>query len=151
LSEHGYKERFSDVFQDWIIANILNNCSINSNYCYKNLDIHINTPGASFFLPLNNDTTLSTSDSLISYQAKYQKIVGGSSFLEITLENTKNNIFQKIPYILITQNGEKILKFFEFNNEMIQRININDYSKQYSNVILIPMLVSNDTNNQLIK
>lgn len=145
LTEYNYKEKFSDIYQDWIIANILNSCSFNQNYCYKNLDVRINTPGASFFLPLNSNSTMSISDSLKSYQTKYQKIVGGSNNLEITLENTSDNIFQKIPYILITKDGKKILKFFEFNNETIKKVNISDYLNQYSNIIIITMFASNNS------
>jgi len=114
--------------------------------------VQINIPGASFFLPLNNDSALSISDSLSNYQTKYQKIVGGSDNLEIILENTKNNIFQKIPYILISKTGPKILKFFNFNNEIVEHVNISDYSKQYSNIIIIPMFASNNDNTtQLFK
>lgn len=142
LSQNGFSDRFSNVYQDWIIANILNDCSIGPNYCYKDIDIQITIPGTSFFLPVNNDSVLSISDSLTSYQTKYQKIVGGSDNLEIILENTKNNIFQKIPYILVAKDGTKNLNFFEFQNETIKQIKISNYSKQYQNVIIIPMFAN---------
>ena len=152
LKQRGYTEKFSNIYQDWIIANILNDCTVNKNYCYKNLDIQINIPGSSFFLPINNDSTLSISDSLISYQTKYQKIVGGSDNLEVTLENTKNNIFQKVPYILIDKTGQKTLNFFEFNNATTKQLTISDYSKKYSNIIIIPMFAnSNEDITQLFK
>lgn len=144
LSQNGFSDRFSDIYQDWIIANILNDCSNNPNYCYKDIDIQITIPGTSFFLPINNDSVLSISDSLISYQTKYQKIVGGSDNLEIILENTKNNIFQKIPYILVAKDGTKNLNFFEFQNETIKQINIGNYSQQYQNVIIIPMFANSN-------
>ncbi|HRZ29726.1 MAG TPA: hypothetical protein P5052_03150 [Candidatus Paceibacterota bacterium] len=103
-------------------------------------------------MPINNDSTLSISDSLISYQTKYQKIVGGSDNLEVTLENTKNNIFQKVPYILIDKTGQKTLNFFEFNNATTKQLTISDYSKKYSNIIIIPMFAnSNEDITQLFK
>jgi hypothetical protein len=152
LAQKGYKERFSDIYQDWIIANILNNCEANLNYCYTNIDIQITVPGTSFFLPINNDSELSISDSLSNYQTKYQKIVGGSDNLGIVLENTKNNIFKKIPYILVDKENNKTINFFEFNNETVKQINIKNYSKQYSNIIIIPMFANSDNNSsQLFK
>ena len=152
LSSKGYKDRFSDIYQNWIITNILNNCDLNPNYCYKDIDIQINIPGTSFFLPINNDSVLSISDLLGNYQSKYQKIIGGSDNLQINLENTKNNTFQKIPYILIDRNNQKTLGFFEFKNETIKQINIPNYSQTYSNIIIIPMFASNDNiNSQIFK
>jgi len=144
LSQNGFTERFNNVYQDWIITNILNDCRDNAKYCYKDIDIQITIPGTSFFLPINNDSVLSISDSLISYQTKYQKIVGGSDNLEIILENTKNNIFQKIPYILVAKDGTKNLNFFEFQNETIKQIKISNYSKLYQNIIIIPMFANNN-------
>ncbi len=152
LARRGFKERFSDVYQDWIIANILNNCEPNTNYCYKDIDIQVNVPGTSFYLPLNNDSVLSISDSLSSYQTKYQKIVGGSDNLEISLENTKNNIYQKIPYILIDKNNQKTLSFFSFDTTTEQRVVIKNYSKSYSNIIIIPMFADKTgSNSQIFK
>jgi hypothetical protein len=82
---------------------------------------------------------LSISDSLNNYQTKYQKIVGGSDNLELTLENTKNNIYQKIPYILIDKNNQKTLSFFSFNTTTEQKVFIKNYSKSFANIIIIPM------------
>ncbi len=150
LSQHGFKERFKDIYQDWVIANIINNCETNTNYCYKDIDIQINIPGTSFYLPINNDSVLSISDSLTNYQTKYQKIVGGSDNLELTLENTKNNIYQKIPYILVDKNNQKSLSFFSFNTTTEQRIVIKNYSKSYANIIIIPMFADKAGNNSQI-
>jgi hypothetical protein len=151
LAKHGFKERFKDIYQDWVIANILNNCEANINYCYKDIDIQINIPGTSFYLPINNDSVLSISDSLANYQTKYQKIVGGADNLELSLENTKNNIYQKIPYILIDKNNQKTLSFFSFNTTTEQRVIIRNYSKSYSNIIIIPMFASIEDSSQIFK
>jgi len=95
---------------------------------------------------MNNDSVLSINDSLTSYQTKYQKIVGGSDNLELTLENTQNNIYQKIPYILIDKNNQKTLSFFSFNTTTEQKVIFKNYSKSYANIIIIPMFASNAEN-----
>jgi len=102
-------------------------------------------------LPTGNDSVLSISDSLSNYQVKYQKILGGSDNLEIILENPKNNIFQKMPYVLIGHDNKKTLNFFEFNNQPTIKIKIPDYSQKYKNIVIIPMYASNDGSTQLFK
>lgn len=152
LSQNGYSETFKDIYQDWVIANIINDCSIDKNYCYENIGIHINIPGTSFYLPLQNNSVLSISDSLSNYQTKYQKIVGGSDNLEIIIENSDNNIFKKLPYILIDKEGNKTLNFFDFKSQLVQKAYISNYSQKYVNIIIIPMFASsNDVKTQLFK
>jgi hypothetical protein len=114
--------------------------------------MNINIAGTSFYLPLQNNSVLSISDSLSNYQTKYQKIVGGSDNLEIIIENLDNNIFKKLPYILIDKEGNKTLNFFDFKNQLVQKKYISNYSQKYVNIIIIPMFASNnDSKTQLFK
>lgn len=151
LIKNGFKERFHDIYRDWIITGIINDCTDNPNHCYDNIDIGSSIPGTSFFLPTGNDSVLSISDSLSNYQVKYQKILGGSDNLEIILENPKNNIFQKMPYVLIGHDNKKTLNFFEFNNQPTIKIKIPGYSQKYKNIVIIPMYASNEGSPQLFK
>lgn len=152
LIKHGYTERFDDIYQDWIIANIINDCNISEKYCYKNFNININIPGNSFYLPINSDSVLSISDVSSNYQAKYQKILGGSDTLEFTFENPKNNKYRTIAYILTYADGRKKLDFFNYNGNPESKIIIKDYRKNYSNILVVPIFSGNQNDsNQIFK
>lgn len=152
LIKNGHKERFDEIYQDWTIAVALNDCNVNQKYCYKNLNVKIGIPGSTFFLPVNSDSVLSISDVSLRYQAKYQRIIGGSDTLEITFENPKTNQYRKVPILFKTIDGTKKLDFFIFNGNQESKIVIKDYKKNYTDMMIVPVF-SNGQNDssQLFK
>lgn len=145
LNKNGFRETFNDVFQNWLIANIINDCSNNIRYCYKNPSLkNISIIPINFYIPTNGNSALSTSDSTANYMAKYQKINGGSNNLTLTFENPIQNTIKKIPYILIGVNGEKSAQFFNFTNDFKQTNIVKNFSKDYSGLIIIPFFVNDN-------
>ncbi len=152
LIKNGFKERFDDVYQDWIIANAINDCKISDKYCYKNFNLNINIPGNSFYLPVNSNSVLSISDVSLAYQAKYQKIIGGGDTIELTFENPTNNKYRQIPYVLTYHDGRKKLDFLSFNGNKDAKIIIKDYKQTYQNITLLPIFSNNQNgSSQLFK
>jgi len=103
-------------------------------------------------LPVNSDSVLSISDVSLRYQAKYQRIIGGSDTLEITFENPKTNQYRKVPILFKTIDGTKKLDFFIFNGNQESKIVIKDYKKNYTDMMIVPVF-SNGQNDssQLFK
>ena len=152
LIKNGYKERFDEIYQDWTIATALNDCNVDQKYCYKNYNIKIGIPGSTFFLPVNSDSVLSISDVSLQYQAKYQRIIGGSDTLEITFENPKTNQYRKVPILFKTIDGVKKLDFFTFNGNQEAKIVIKDYKKNYTDMMIVPLFSNGQSgSSQLFK
>jgi len=147
LKSRGVAEDFNQIYQNWLIANILNNCSVSLRYCYQNINLkNLAILPANFYLPVNNNSALAISDTLVPYMAKYQKISGGDVNLNFDFENTPDNLTQKIPYLLVNKNGDKQLYFFEFQKNKSQKIVIPDFNKEITTLIFIPYLIRNDDN-----
>lgn len=140
-------ENFNQVFQNWIIANILNDCTTSSRYCYQNTNLKkLSIMPASFYLPMNSNSALAISDTFVPYMVKYQKISGGSAYLNLDFENTPDNLNKRIPYIIINKDGSKRLFFLEFQNNKSQKIVIPDFNKEAIGLVLIPYLIRDDRN-----
>ncbi len=147
LENLGNHDTFNQIYQNWLIANILNDCTNSSKYCYKNLNLKkLSIIPSNFYLPTNSDSALAISDTFVPYMAKYQKISGGSSNLNFDFENSSDNLTQKIPYILVNKNGSKQLYFFEFQKTKSQKIVIPDFNKDITTLIIVPYLIRNDDN-----
>jgi len=143
------------VFQNWLIANILNDCSLSTKYCYQNPNLkNITIIPISFYLPMNSNSTLAISDTLVPYMAKYQKISGGIGDLNFNFENPTDNLIKKIPYIVTYKDGSKKLFFLDFQKSSSQTVVIPNFSKDALSFIVIPYLVRSDqdyTNRSIFK
>ena len=155
LKQNGKLENFDQVFQNWLIANILNDCSLSTKYCYQNPNLkNITIIPISFYLPMNSNSTLAISDTLIPYMAKYQKISGGIGDLNFNFENPTDNLIKKIPYIVTYKDGSKKLFFLDFQKSSSQTVVIPNFSKDALSFIVIPYLVRSDqdyTNRSIFK
>ncbi|KKS17941.1 MAG: hypothetical protein UU76_C0029G0007 [Parcubacteria group bacterium GW2011_GWC1_41_7] len=78
LKKNGYNKKFIDIFGDWVVAVVINDCNYGSTYCYlnKNLkNIYINP--IINFLPVTGNSTLTMSDGAKAWSGNWYKIIGG--------------------------------------------------------------------------
>ncbi len=139
LKKLGYNFDFSQIFRDWTIAVLLNDCQLGKNYCYfqknlKNLKI---TPTV-YYLPSKAESVLSTFHLVSGWAGNWQKIIGGDSNLSLKFDGQDGVPFQ-VPYLLCAEKCE--LRFLELNEKNESQIFISDFQKYYS-LILIPQVHS---------
>lgn len=87
LKRKGLNDTFSSIFNNWIIASYLNDCSINIRYCYKdkNLnDFHI-IPFSNF-MPFSGESSLSITQTLSNWSAHWQKFSGANKTLKLQFD-----------------------------------------------------------------
>jgi len=59
LVKNGFKEDFSQIFTDWLITVLVNNCNLSEKYCYKNPNLkNLRISPQINFLPLTGETIL---------------------------------------------------------------------------------------------
>ena len=78
LSRKGYIEDMSQIFTNWTIAVLVNNCNLGPKYCYlnKNLKNFRITPTTNF-LPIVSESTLSVVSDTKQWSGNWQKFIGG--------------------------------------------------------------------------
>jgi len=143
LKQLGISNNFEDVYLNWLITNIVNDCQNGSEYCYQNLALKDYSAMAySYYLPMQTKSTLSVTDSISAWTGKWQKITGGSGTIKLKFTIPEQTPIAKIPYIIEDNRGKKTLAFLDFTETNIQEIYVNDMGSKNVAVYFIPFIGS---------
>ncbi len=140
LLKNGYKKDFAQIFTDWTITMIINDCSVNQKYCYlnKNLKTLRINPTLNF-LPLTGNSSLSVTNVTKNWSGNWQKIIGGNGDLKLEFSSLAGLNFQ-VPYIIFDKDNNYSIKFLQLDKNQKGEINIRDFGTQYNSLIIIPSL-----------
>ena len=140
LQKSGSRDNFAQIFTNWTIALIINNCSQNSEYCYSNPnlnDLRVN-PNI-IFLPLTGSNSLSATNVTKDWAGNWQKIIGGSGDLKLEFSSLAGLNF-RVPYIVYDKDSNYSVKFLELDADKKGEINIHDFGTNYKSLVIIPSL-----------
>jgi hypothetical protein len=136
----GTKDNFSQIFTNWTIALVLNDCSQNIKYCYSNQNLKsLRISPSLIFLPLSGDSSLSSSNTTRNWAGNWQKIIGGSGNLKLSFSSLAGSNFQ-VPYIVYDKSNNYLVKFLTFNTDKTGEIVIQDFGTDYNSLIIVPSL-----------
>ena len=141
---------FDRVYLNWLIANVVNDCSVGIKYCYQNSNLkNFRVLAYSYYLPMQAKSLLSVTDSLYSLIGKWQKLNGGLGTVKLKFSIPEQTPITKIPYIIEDNQGKKTLEFFDFSSSNIQEIYVNDMGGKNTAIYFIPFLGSLTQDNKL--
>lgn len=132
LAEKGFTKDFAQIFQDWQIAVLINDCSLNEAYCYRDqnlADLHI-TPSLNF-LPFVSKTSLRVEDSLKDWSALFYKLVGGRGDLTLEFDGLDEAAF-RVSFWACRLSGECRLETLSLDEEQRGEIKLSDFGSDYS-------------------
>ena len=140
LKENKIDKDFSQIFTDWTIAALVNDCSLGKYYCYKNenlRDLEI-TPSLNF-LPINGKSTLGVSQASKNWAGNWFKFIGGNGTLKIEFIGNPDNLF-KIPYLVKDYSDNYSVNFLQLNQEQRGEVFISGLGTTVNSVIIIPSI-----------
>jgi len=142
LQKNEFEENFSQVFTDWTIASILNDCSIDKKYCYLNQNLkNFRLSPSINFLPLNGDVSLSVTNTTKNWAGNWLKFIGGNGDLKLDFSSLAGLNFQ-VPYIIEDSTGVDIVRFMSLDKDEKGEIGILKFGINYKSLIIIPSLQS---------
>jgi len=138
LNKNGFDQNFSQIFLDWTIANLINDCNYGEKYCYLNPNLR----GVSIipkinFLPLSGESTLTFADMARNWSSDWYKIIGGRGTLKFEFTGGSNSNF-KVPYITTNKAGSYNIKFLELDKNHKGEIYIEDFGMGITSLYIIP-------------
>lgn len=140
LLKSGAKENFAQIFTDWTITLVLNDCSQNSEYCYINQNLNnLRINPTLIFLPLTGNSSLSETNVTKNWAGNWQKVIGGSGNLKLDFSSLSGLNFQ-VPYITYDKDGNYSVNFLKLDNNGKAEINVQDFGTKYKSLIIIPSL-----------
>jgi peptidoglycan hydrolase-like protein with peptidoglycan-binding domain len=142
LEKNGFKEDFSQIFTDWTIAVLINDCSLGEKYCYKNKNLKdFRVVPLTNFLPLSGKSILEVSEATKNWSGNWYKIVGGRETLKVEFSGSPEVNF-KIPYILEDSANQYSINFFKLDNFQKGEILIPQFGKKIISLTIIPSIQS---------
>jgi len=140
LFQRGLQEDFSQVFTNWLIAVLVNNCSLTEKYCYKNENLKkFQIIPSTNFLPLLGKSSLQVSKSTKNWAGNWEKIVGGKGNLKLEFEGQRGVNF-KVPYIIEDSAGALSVNFLKLDTFQKGTIYVPDFGSQNVSLTIIPSI-----------
>lgn len=151
MEGNGFTATFSEVFTDWTIAVLVNDCSLGERYCYKNQNLEdFKVVPQTSFLPLSGESTFSLVNTTRDWAGNWYKLVGGNNVLKVEFQGNPLAIF-KLPYLLEDSEGQITLKFVNLDENQRGQFELQNH-KENRSLLLIPSPQTNipDTENFLL-
>lgn len=144
LKKNGYSETFADIFTDWTIAIVLNDCSYGDKYCYLNPKFEgLKVLPDIRDIPSTHSSSFSQRVPTKNWLGRWYKIVGGKDDLVFEFDGESGLNYQ-VPYILCDYKDKCVIDFIELDENNNGKIVIEGFS-DYSEFIFIPSLQSKIT------
>ncbi|GAI17077.1 unnamed protein product, partial [marine sediment metagenome] len=87
LKKNGFEENFSQIFTDWTITVLVNDCFLGEKYCYKKENLkNLKIVPKSNFLPFTSESSLSVGYTTKNWAGNWHKIFGGKGTLTFEFE-----------------------------------------------------------------
>ena len=143
LKQLNAQSDFDDIFLNWLVANIVNDCQIDAKYCYENPALNdFQVFSNNFYLPISGSSSLSVTDSIGTWTGKWQKFTGGTGTIKLKFTIPEETPITKIPYIIEDSSGKKTVQYLDFSSTNIQEVYINDMGSKNIAVYFIPFIGS---------
>lgn len=142
LIQNGYKEDFTQIYTNWTIAVLVNNCSLGEYYCYLNNNLkNLRIIPKTNFLPLDGESTLSLTDRLQNWSAQWVRFIGGDGDLYLKFFGQSETLF-KVPYVTVNRQGVAEVGFFNLSDYQNGEIIIPKFGTKYYSITIIPSIQS---------
>lgn len=136
-----YQTNFEQVFLNWLIVNIVNDCSLGEKYCYQEPVLKDHSAIAySYYLPTQYRSSLGVTDSIQIWKSKWQKITGGSGIIRLKFTIPEQTPMYRIPYIIESVDNKKTIGFLDFSVENIQEIYVEGMGTKNKAIYFIPFV-----------
>ena len=140
LKNNGFEKDFSQIFTDWTIAVLVNDCSLGEQYCYKNNSLaNLRIKPTLNFLPLDGNSTLAVSQSAKNWEANWIKLIGGKGAIRLEFIGDSRNIF-KVPYVIRDKSGNYLIRSISLDNEQKGEIIVDGFGSNVDSIIIIPSI-----------
>ncbi len=137
LKKNNLKEDFSQIFRNWLIAVLVQDCNLGEKYCYKNEALKsLKILPETNFLPLNSESSLVIFRNLKDWEGDWQRFIGGYGNLSLEFNGQDNAIFD-VSYLICDKLNNCQIGFLKLDQNQDGKIFFQDFDKNYSFLTLI--------------
>ncbi len=138
LNKKGASKNFSQIFVDWTIAVLVNDCNFGANYCYLNSNLkNLHVYPKINFLPLSGKSVLSVTETTKDWAGNWFKVIGGKGNINFSFVSNSGSDFI-IPYVIQKSNGGYSVNFLSLAKSKGE-INISNFGTENLALIILPI------------
>lgn len=140
LLENGFEKTFNEVFTEWTVAMVLNDCTLGNEYCYLSTKLQgLRVNPVANFLPLVGESTLSITQVTKNWSGNWLKFFGGQGTLKLEFSSLKGLSFAT-PYLIQKADGSYVIESLSLNEDQQGELFIENFGTENRVVIFIPSL-----------
>ena len=137
LEDLGYEKDFHDVFNNFKVAVLINDCQLGERYCFKREDLSdLRVSPATNYMPYSEDSSLSVQYRTKNWAGNWHKITGGSGRLELDFK-MEEDLRVEIPYLLCRHDGDCEVDFLE-TEDGEGFLEVEGFSSDYESLTIMP-------------
>lgn len=145
LEKNKFREDFNQVFINWTVAVLMNDCRLGGKYCYRNEDLRdLKITPIEHFLPISYGSFLSGKKTIEEWAGSWHKIIGGNGDLLFQFEGDEKANFN-VTYILCDNNDSCSVKNLPLDSLQRGEITVPAFNKKYSAFYFIPSVIGKTT------
>jgi hypothetical protein len=141
LTREGFSEKFIDIFRDWMIANIVNDSTVNAKYGYLKPEVKtIHVQPSKVINNLGDSITTAVADQMVDWQQHWYDIStfapGQNSILKLDFSSMSLTSFQ-VSYLVFKPNGGFETKIYE-PTDSNHTLYLSGIGTDFSRIIVMP-------------
>ena len=141
IQKNGFQKNFSQVFADWVITLLVNDCKVGTKYCYLNKNLKDLRIVPTFYYLPRTETILSTFHTASAFSPNWHRFVGGGSNLLLQFDGEDSVRFEA-PYLLCDLTNKCVVGFLVLDEKAQGKLSFPDFSEKYSSLTIMPFVKS---------
>lgn len=139
LEKLGYDKDFHQVFNEFKVAVLVNDCALGEQYCFHNQQLQdLKVTPATNYMPFSAESSLSVQYRTKNWAGNWHKITGGRGTLKLDF-TTEEDIRVEIPYLLCKSNNQCEV-YFTSTKDKLASIEIEKFNEVYESLIIMPSI-----------
>jgi len=139
LERNNYNEDFSDIFANWAIALLVNDCRLGERYCYSNKNLKdLRVTPIFHYLP-RTETVMSSYYETTYWGLNWHRFLGGGNNFVLEFDGTDEVVFE-IPYLLCNFDNNCSVKFISLDQEQKGEISFPRFNAEHSSLTVLPFI-----------
>lgn len=150
LEKNGYSERFADIFTDWTIAVLVNDCNLGEKYCYLEPEFKdLRLAPSTNFLPVSYGSSYSARRSLNEWSAIWQRVIGGRGVVTLEFDGD-DKLNYRVPYVLCESDDSCEVGFIDLDDRNRGLLTTSKLGGDTSSLTFVPSLQSSTSGRETI-
>ena len=146
LAQSGFKEDFSQIFTNWTLAVLINDCQVSEKYCYFSQNLkNLRIAPLLNYLPFVGKSTLSVVNTTKDWTGNWHKFIGGEGRLTLQFQGNEQANF-RLPYMIQDARGSLTINFLALDAQGKGGILVESFGKENITLIILPIAQSKTAN-----